>query len=65
MTTTSNSYRHQHRVVIPPSPKRITITIPYSTYQEILQRSIVEGRSFSNLASYLLQQGVSASSHRS
>lgn len=55
-----SAHRNPHRVAIPPSPKRITITIPYCTYTEILERSIREGRSFSNLASYLLQQGISA-----
>jgi len=55
---------NKSRVDIPPSPKRITITIPHCTYNEILQRSIAEGRSMSNLASFLLQQGVSDSSHQ-
>ncbi|MEB3265364.1 MAG: hypothetical protein VKN13_01980 [Cyanobacteriota bacterium] len=36
-------------------PKRITITIPYSTYQLLLERSGEEGRSLSNLAAYLLE----------
>ncbi|MEB3349535.1 MAG: hypothetical protein VKO00_05905 [Cyanobacteriota bacterium] len=37
------------------TPKRITITIPYSTYQRLLDRSSDEGRSLSNLAAYLLE----------
>lgn len=37
------------------SPKRITITIPHSTYEYLLKRSDYEGRSLSNLAAFLLE----------
>jgi len=40
------------------SPKRITITIPHSTFDEIVRRSIEQGRSLSNLAAFLLEQGI-------
>jgi hypothetical protein len=40
------------------SPKRITITIPHSTFEAIIQRSNEEGRSLSNLAAFILEQGV-------
>jgi hypothetical protein len=36
-------------------PKRITITVNHSLYTKLLERSSSEGRSISNLASYLLQ----------
>jgi len=35
-------------------PKRITITVNHSLYMKLLERSSREGRSISNLASYLL-----------
>lgn len=38
------------------SPRRITITVPYSTYQNLVTRSSEEGRSISNLAAYVLEQ---------
>ena len=37
------------------SPKRITITIPYETYQRLVWRSEQEGRSLSNLSAFLLE----------
>ena len=40
------------------SPRRITITIPYSLLEALIERSRVEGRSLSNLAAYLLEQAL-------
>lgn len=40
------------------SPRRITITVPYGTYQRLLERSELEGRSLSNLAAYLLENAM-------
>ena len=40
------------------APQRITITLPHHVYKQIAQRSIVEGRSISNLAAYLLERAV-------
>ncbi len=37
------------------SPKRLTITIPYTVFAALEKRSTVEGRSLSNLAAYLLE----------
>lgn len=37
------------------SPKRLTITVPYGVYDSLVRRSSYEGRSLSNLASYLLE----------
>ena len=39
-------------------PKRITITVNDSLYTKLLERSSSEGRSISNLASYLLQHDL-------
>jgi hypothetical protein len=43
----------------PKSTKRITITIPHTTFKVLLKRSYEEGRSLSNLAAYLLERGAS------
>ena len=40
------------------APRRITITIPYSTYQVLVSRSGEEGRSISNLAAYVLEHNL-------
>ena len=44
------------------SPQRIPITVPYSTYQKLIERSGQEGRSLSNLSAYLLE---AATGHQS
>ena len=40
------------------SSKRITITLNYATYKALEDRSSEEGRSISNLASYLLERSL-------
>lgn len=40
-------------------PRRVTITVSWQTYQQLQKRADYEGRSFSNLAAYLLEQGLS------
>ncbi len=42
------------------TPKRITITVPFNTFQALERRSTEEGRSISNLAAYLLERGLTA-----
>lgn len=37
------------------SPKRLTITVPFGVYSSLSERSSLEGRSLSNLASHLLE----------
>jgi hypothetical protein len=49
----SNARRGQSR-----SSKRITITLNYATYKALEDRSSEEGRSISNLASYLLERWI-------
>jgi hypothetical protein len=39
-------------------PQRISITISQSTYELLVSRSDLEGRSLSNLAAYLLENGL-------
>jgi hypothetical protein len=40
------------------APKRITITVPFAILTELIDRSGYEGRSISNLAAFLLEQGL-------
>jgi hypothetical protein len=40
------------------SPQRVTITVPSMTLKKLLKRSLVEGRSVSNLAAFLLEQAL-------
>lgn len=40
------------------TPRRLSITLPHSTYHELLERSDAEGRSMSNLAAYLLESSL-------
>jgi hypothetical protein len=42
------------------APKRITITLPFRTFQALEQRSTEEGRSISNLAAFLLERGLAS-----
>ncbi|MFM7550934.1 MAG: ribbon-helix-helix domain-containing protein [Cyanobacteriota bacterium] len=46
-------------------PKRISITISYRLYSELVERSLREGRSISNLASFLLEDEIGALQVRS
>ena len=41
------------------SSKRVTITIPFHVFNYILDRSMEEGRSFSNLMAYLIERAIS------
>jgi hypothetical protein len=40
------------------SPRRVTITLPYATYQDLQVRADDEGRSLSNLAAFLLESSL-------
>ena len=40
------------------SSKRVTITIPNYVFEAITTSSTLQGRSFSNLASYLLERSL-------
>ncbi|QPN71842.1 hypothetical protein H8F27_09975 [Synechococcus sp. CBW1108] len=39
-------------------PQRITITVPKSVYEYLVETSAYEGRSLSNYASYLLERSA-------
>jgi len=56
-----NSVNRSPRSQANPAPKRITITVPYSTFRHLEERSAAEGRSLSNLAAYLLERGLQGS----
>ena len=44
------------------SPQRITITVYAMTLKKLLMRSVVEGRSVSNLSAYLLEKSLDGDS---
>ena len=44
------------------SPQRITITVPAMALKKLLKRSLVEGRSVSNLSAFLLEQSLEGDS---
>jgi len=48
----------RRRELLTRSPQRISITIPWETHRRLTERSDKEGRSTSNLASYLLERGL-------
>jgi hypothetical protein len=41
-------------------PQRITITVPWSTYQSLIETSSEQGRSLSNTAAYWLERQADA-----
>jgi hypothetical protein len=43
------------------APKRISITVPFAILNQLIERSGYEGRSVSNLAAFLLEQGLTIS----
>jgi len=40
------------------SPRRLTVTLPYTLYEALVERSDLEGRSLSNLAAFLLETAL-------
>jgi hypothetical protein len=52
------SINRGYSTLISRSPKRITITIPHYTLEALIKRSDEEGRSMSNLAAFILEQGL-------
>jgi hypothetical protein len=43
------------------SPRRVTITLPFSTFEDLQSRADGEGRSLSNLAAFLLESALKGS----
>ena len=56
MTLKFNGHASAHRTIVLKAPRRITITIPHSTFEHLIQRSDEQGRSLSNLAAYMLER---------
>jgi hypothetical protein len=56
----SQSQRDNHAKIptLSRSPRRMTITVPYALYSELLSRSDQQGRSFRNLAAFLLEAAI-------
>ena len=50
--------------VIQRRPKRISITLPFHVWSGLVERSDYEGRSVSNLAAYVIEQGLVATEDR-
>ncbi|MFM7087467.1 MAG: ribbon-helix-helix domain-containing protein [Cyanobium sp.] len=46
------------------SPRRVTVTLPLQTYEQLQLRCDSEGRSLSNLAAFLLEMALQASELR-
>jgi hypothetical protein len=44
------------------APKRLSVTLPHATYEQLVQKSGWEGRSISNLAAFLLENALKPSS---
>jgi hypothetical protein len=44
------------------SSKRLSVTLPDSIMKKLLKKSLEEGRSLSNLASYILEQALASDS---
>jgi len=40
------------------TPKRLSVTLPLATYEQLVQQSGWEGRSISNLAAFLLESAL-------
>jgi hypothetical protein len=40
------------------SPRRVTITLPFATFEDLQGRADGEGRSLSNLAAFLLESAL-------
>ena len=56
MNASSGIDQGSEKVTISLPPQRIMIAVPAMTLKKLLRRSLVEGRSVSNLAAFLLEQ---------
>lgn len=62
MNASSGINKSSDKGTISLCPHRITITVPAMTLKKLLKRSLVEGRSLSNLAAFLLEQSLEGDS---
>jgi hypothetical protein len=44
------------------SPRRISVTLSYAAFKALGERSLKEGRSVSNLAAFLIENGLAGKS---
>ena len=61
MAPSNGSVAVPHGSVVQPafrSPRRVTITLPLATFEELQVRADGEGRSLSNLAAFLLESAL-------
>jgi len=61
MAPSNGSVAVPHGSVVQPafrSPRRVTITLAWSTYEALQVRADAEGRSLSNLAAFLLESAI-------
>ena len=61
MDNPANSNRNPGTAARFRTPKRITITVSYITYQRLIHQSDEEGRSLSNLAAFILESSTASS----
>ncbi|WP_438983108.1 ribbon-helix-helix domain-containing protein [Vulcanococcus sp.] len=61
----ANSANGIQRSLTNRAPKRLTITVPFSTFSALESRSVEQGRSLSNLAAYMLERGLAEGSSQS
>lgn len=62
MNVSSEVDEDSSKETIPLSHKRITVTISVATAKKLMMRSRAEGRSLSNLVSYILEQALASDS---
>jgi hypothetical protein len=51
---------HESLAIASRKPQRLTITVPWSTYQSLIETSSEQGRSLSNTAAYWLERQADA-----
>jgi hypothetical protein len=50
--------QNHQKVTAMRKPQRISVTISYAVFEKLVSQSIAEGRSLSNLASYILERSI-------
>ena len=56
--TLSAAFTQPRLDLIQRSPQRLSVTVPHHLFQILQDRSDYEGRSMSNFAAFLLEQGL-------
>ena len=55
---------HGSMTIASRKPQRLTITVPWSTYQSLVETSSEQGRSLSNTAAYWLERQAEGMRHQ-